>query len=215
MREKMKILAIGAHPDDIEIGCAGTLIKYAKKGNDIYLLIMTGGEHGGDSGKRRKEQEVSAELMGVRHIFWGGYEDTKLPLDSALISRIEEVMEEVKPDMIFVNYHEDTHQDHRTLNKCTVSACRNMRNLLFFEVPTTVDFHPNIFVDIRSTFSRKTECLEAHDSQVTRTNIRSLSIVDIARSFAIFRGTQARVQLAEGFLPQRLFINIDEEGSVL
>ena len=69
----MKILAIGAHPDDIEFGCGGTLIKYGLKGHDIYLLVMTEGGMGGNQVERRKEQEEAAQLLGARELFWGGY----------------------------------------------------------------------------------------------------------------------------------------------
>ncbi len=205
----MKILAIGPHPDDIEIGCSGTLVKYKKKGHEIFLMVMTEGGMGGKEGIRKKEQEASAKILGVKKIYWGGYQDTQIPVDSQTVTRLEKVLDEINPDMIFVNYMEDTHQDHRHLAKCTISATRNMRNLLFYEVPTTVNFNPNIFVSISSTYETKVGCLEAHASQISRTNIQGLSILDIARSFAIFRGTQGRVQLAEGFLPLRLFINID------
>ena len=69
--EKMNILAIGAHPDDIEIGCAGTLIKYVDRGHNVFLLIMTGGGEGGAEPTRTLEQEDSNKIMGVEHIFWG------------------------------------------------------------------------------------------------------------------------------------------------
>jgi LmbE family N-acetylglucosaminyl deacetylase len=65
-----------------------------------------------------------------------------------------------------------------------------------------------VFVDIRNTMENKIESLLAHESQVTKTNIEGLSIVDIARSTAVFRGIQGRVVLAEGFVPLRLFVNI-------
>jgi len=75
----MNILAVGPHPDDIEIGCAGTLIKYAQKGHDVFLLIITRGGKGGDGEVRYAEQLKAAEIIGARDVFWGGFEDTKLP----------------------------------------------------------------------------------------------------------------------------------------
>ena len=74
----MNILAIGPHPDDIEIGCAGTLIKYAQRGHEVSLLIITKGEKGGNSHVRYEEQLKAAELMGVKDVFWGGFKDTEL-----------------------------------------------------------------------------------------------------------------------------------------
>lgn len=208
MIQRMNILAIGAHPDDIEYGCAGTLVKYADRGHRIHLMILTGGEEGGSSKERQQEQSAAAEIIGTQHVFWGGYRDTQLPLNKELIDKIEEVLAEVKPDLILVNYGDDTHQDHRVLTEATMSATRYVRNVLFFEVPTTQNFNPQVFVDISDTLERKFQVLKAHESQVMKTNIENMSIVELARANATFRGIQGRVKFAEAFAPLRLFINI-------
>ena len=204
----MNILAIGAHPDDIEYGCAGTLIKYAERDHRIYLMVLTGGEEGGEGNIRQKEQHAAAEIIRSRQVFWGGYRDTQLPLNKEMIDKIEEVLLEVKPDLILVNFGDDTHQDHRVLTEATMSATRYVRNVLFFEVPTTQNFNPQVFVDISDTLERKFQVLQAHESQVMKTNIENLSIVELARANATFRGIQGRVKFAEAFAPLRLFINI-------
>ena len=208
MIQRMNILAIGAHPDDIEYGCAGTLVKYADRGHRIHLMILTGGEEGGSSKERQQEQSAAAEIIGAQQVFWGGYRDTQLPLNKELIDKIEEVLVEVKPDLILVNHGDDTHQDHRILTQATMSATRYVRNVLFFEVPTTQNFNPQVFVDISDTLERKFKVLEAHNSQVMKTNIESMSIVELAKANATFRGIQGRVKFAEAFTPLRLFINI-------
>ncbi len=208
MIQTMNILAIGAHPDDIEYGCAGTLIKYAERGHHIYLMVLTSGQEGGSSEIRKQEQENAAELMSVQKIFWGGYHDTQLPLNKELIEKIEEVLGEVKPDLILVNYGDDTHQDHRILTQATMSATRYVRNVLFFEVPTTQNFNPQVYVDISDTLERKSQVLNAHASQVMKTNIEDMYIIELAQANATFRGIQGRVKFAEAFAPLRLFINI-------
>lgn len=208
MITRMNILAIGAHPDDIEYGCAGTLVKYAERKHRIFLMILTRGEQGGNGDSRRQEQINAARLMRVEKIFWGGYRDTRIPLGKTLIERIEDAIGEIQPDLIFVNYGDDTHQDHRILTQATQSATRYVRNVLFFEVPTTQNFNPQIFVDISDTLEHKVQALEAHASQVMKTNIKDLSIVELARANAVFRGIQGRVRYAEAFMPLRLFINI-------
>jgi LmbE family N-acetylglucosaminyl deacetylase len=125
-----------------------------------------------------------------------------------LIGKIEGVIAEVKPDFIFCNYPDDTHQDHRHLSQAIMSATRYIRNVLFFEGPTTQNFGPQVFVDISDNLNQKMAALEAHRSQVMKTNIEDLSIVEVARSTANFRGIQGRVKYAEAFQALRLFINI-------
>ena len=206
--KKVNILAIGAHPDDIEFGCGGALIKYTQKGHRLFLLVMTGGGLGGSTSVRTQEQKASGKILGTEKIYWGGYDDTHLVVDIDLIDKIETVIAEVKPDFIFCNFPDDTHQDHRHLAQAIMSATRYIRNVLFFEGPTTQNFNPQVFVDISDTLDRKIEALKAHHSQVMKTNIEDLSIVEVARSSANFRGIQGRVKYAEAFHSLRLFINI-------
>ncbi len=206
--EKVNILAIGAHPDDIEFGCGGALIKYSQKGHRLFILVMTGGGLGGSSSVRTQEQKASGKILGAQKIYWGGYEDTHLVVNIDLIGKIEAVIAEVKPHFIFCNFPDDTHQDHRHLSQAIMSATRYIRNVLFFEGPTTQNFNPQVFVDISDTLDEKVEALESHRSQVMKTNIEDLSIVEVARSSANFRGIQGRVKYAEAFHSLRLFINI-------
>jgi LmbE family N-acetylglucosaminyl deacetylase len=205
----MKILAVGAHPDDIEIGCSGNLLKYANAGHDVYFFVMTSGEMGGEAEIRKEEQARSAKIMNARDLFWGEYNDTKLAAHlNNMISDIEALVKKIQPDFVFVNYGEDTHQDHRVLSRAAVSATRYVKNVIFYETPTTTKFSPTLFVDLKDTMDKKIAVLLAHKSQVEKTNIEGLSIVDIANSMAVFRGVQGRVVLAEGFMPLRLFVNI-------
>jgi LmbE family N-acetylglucosaminyl deacetylase len=204
----MNILAIGAHPDDIEFGCGGSLLKYGKRGANIFLMVITEGGLGGDREIRMKEQINSSKILQAKEVFWGGYNDTELPLDRKLIKTIEDVVYKVRPDFIFVNYFDDTHQDHHHLAKATMSATRYVKNVLFYEGPTTRSFSPNVFIEINDILDDKIALLKAHASQVMKTNIEDLSILEIAKSSANFRGIQGRVKYAEGFVSLRLFINI-------
>jgi len=205
----MNILAIGAHPDDIEIGCGGTLIKYSQRGHNVYLLIITKGEKGGKGDIRFKEQIEAAKIMGVKEVFWGDFKDTELiDKGNEIIYLVEEHIQKINPDFIFVNSFDDTHQDHRTVNRSVQSATRYVKNVMFYEVPTTNGFTPSVFIDISESLEKKIEALKAHRSQIMKTNIKDLSILEIARSSANFRGIQGRVKYAEAFCPLRLFINI-------
>jgi len=204
----MKVLAIGAHPDDVEYGCGGTLALYAQRGHDVYLFVASDGSHGGVGEVRRLEQQDSALALGVREVFWGGYLDTEVPLSRDLIIGVETVIRRVGPTMIFVNSPDDTHQDHRNLAQATVSATRYIPNFLFYEVPSTQNFTPNCFTNVDKILDRKLAALEAHRSQVAKTNIEDLTILELAVSCANFRGIQARVKYAEAFQSVRLLLDI-------
>ncbi len=204
----MNVLAIGAHPDDIEFGCGGSLIQYGRKGHTVFLLILTEGESGGIGSVRRTEQLNASKILQAKEIFFSNYRDTQIPVDKILISKIEETLCSVKPELIFVNYPDDTHQDHRNLAMATVSATRYVQNVLFYEGPTTQNFTPNVFVDIGAVLNEKLSALSAHASQVLKTNIEGLSIIEIAKAAATFRGIQGRVRYAEGFVSERLFLTI-------
>jgi LmbE family N-acetylglucosaminyl deacetylase len=207
----MNILAIGAHPDDIEFGCGGTLIKYAGKGARIDLLVMTDGARGGNRRVRRAEQTRAARILGARRVHWGLYRDTMLPSIRALIDRMERTLRSARPDFIFVNSPDDTHQDHRQVARAAVSATRWARNVLFYEGPTTVNFTPTVFIDIGDEIGRKIQALRTHKSQVMKTRIEGTAICEIAEASAHFRGVQGRIRWAEGFMPLRLFINIGSQ----
>ena len=95
----MNILAVGAHPDDIEFGCGGALLKYSLSGHHIFPLVLTKGNVGGDPSIRSREQEEAASFLGARQVFWGGFNDTELIDSRETIQRIEEVMRKVSPDV--------------------------------------------------------------------------------------------------------------------
>lgn len=206
MSTEMNILAIGAHPDDIEYGCGGTLLKHSMRGDSVYLMVMTEGTMGGQGHIRRREQLAAATMLGAKDLFWGEYEDTKISFDRPLIRKIEDVIDTVKPAVTLVHAPSDTHQDHRNLTQGTISATRYIKNVLFYEGPTTQEFTPTVFVDIHEVLDKKLALLEQHKSQVDKTNIEDLTIIDISKSNATFRGIQGRVKYAEGFQPLRLFI---------
>lgn len=203
----MKILAIGAHPDDIEFGCGGTLIKLKERGEKIFFLVLTEGGVGYNPAIRKKEQEKSARYLKA-DIFWGGFEDTSIPAGKILIAKMEEVMQKVKPDIIFCSYFDDIHQDHRAVAQACYSATRYSRRVVFYEVPTTCNFEPDVFVDITPVRQKKLTLLRLHTSQVNRTRVSRLTILDSASSCANFRGYQARVRYAEGFKPLRYLMAI-------
>jgi len=122
--KRIRVLALGAHPDDIEAGCGGTLLKYALNGHRVFQMVMTSGEQGGRAAVRRREQQRASKHLHIEKIFWGHYRDTGVPAGQGLIQKIERVVKAVDPHFIFVHYHDDTHQDHRHLAISTITATR-------------------------------------------------------------------------------------------
>ncbi|MDH5467433.1 MAG: PIG-L family deacetylase [Candidatus Aminicenantes bacterium] len=195
----MNILALGAHPDDIEYGCGGTFLKFARQGVNIYFMVLTKGEFGGDPGVRQKEQEEAMKLLGVKKIYWGGCVDTELPNERIIITKIDEVIEEVKPDEVYVNYLEDIHQDHRALAECALAATRYVKRVFFYEDYTSINFEPDIFVDIENVLDEKQKLIQVYASQVAKSYPTKLDMAESIRAIANFRGFQGKVKYAEGF----------------
>ena len=204
----MNILAIGAHPDDIEFGCGGTLLKYASAGHKVTLLVLTSGKVGGNPLERTKEQEQSAKFLGAHELIWGGFEDTELVENKPLIVAIEKILMRTTPDVVFLNYTDDVHQDHRAAAYSGVTATRYIKEVLFYEVPTTQNFTPDIFVDIGPILDKKLHLLKLHSSQLTKTRVDNLTILESASACATFRGYQGRVKFAEGFKALRILRNV-------
>jgi len=203
----MNILAIGAHPDDLEYGCGGSLIRHAQAGDQVYLAVATDGSKGGDPEVRQQEQLDSAKIIGAREAFFLDYPDTHFECDRESIMKIEEVVRKVVPDVVYTHFGDDTHQDHRNVARAVVPAARSVPNLLFFEVLSSQNFTPTVFVNIGTVIHQKLATLEAHASQVDKTNIENMSIIEISLSGANFRGIQGRVTHAEGFVAVRYFID--------
>ena len=204
----MNILAIGAHPDDIEYGCGGTLLKLRQHEEMlINFFVATDGRYAGGEEVRRKEQEDALAFLGGNTLYWGGFIDTQLEMGRPLISKIEDAVKDCNPEVIFVNYPRDDHQDHRALAEATIVASRYCKKVLFYEDYTAVNFSPDIYVDIEEVLDRKVELLKVHRSQVERDYPTGLDIVESTKAVANFRGFQAKVKYAEGFKSLRYLLD--------
>ena len=204
----MNILAIGAHPDDIEFGCGGTLLKYSRLGHNVNLMVITDGSCGADGQLRRAEQEQSARFIGAKSVLWGGLTDTQVVDNHDLILKIEDAVKKTSPDIVFLNFYDDVHQDHRAVAQAGLSATRYIKEVLFYEVPTTLHFEPDIFTDIQEVLEDKLKLLGMHASQVHRTKVNNLSILESVKACVTFRGYQGRMKFAEGFKALRVLRGI-------
>jgi LmbE family N-acetylglucosaminyl deacetylase len=201
----VNVLAVGAHPDDIEAGCAGTLGLHNLNDDEIYFLVLTRGEVSGDPEVKEVSCKESAALLGAVDLFFGDLKDTMIPDGIETIRVIEKVMDEVSPEVVYAHSHKDVHQDHRRAAYATLSAARNCKRILMFETPNTLrEFSPQVFTDIGSTFGLKREALKLFGNESRRFKLAAKAI----EGLAMFRGFQAGVHVAEAFEVGRFVLEI-------
>ena len=203
-----RVLAVGAHPDDIELGCGATLLAHSAAGDVVTMLVMTGGEKGpGDDAAvvgRRAEQEQAARTLGAG-LLWGGLQDCSLTPDAATVAVVERAITQTDADVVYVHAPDDSHQDHRAVAAATLSAARRLSRVMHYQSPSTLTFHPTTFVDVTAYLSGKLAALGAHASQVEMSAmVEPDAVVASARHW----GAQARIGYAEAFAPTRLVIDL-------
>jgi len=193
------VLAVGAHPDDMELGCAGTLALHSRRGDLVHLLVLTRGEASGDPMVRERECEESARVLGAGELLMGGLPDTMVSHGRETIDVIENILTKIKPDIVYAPSNKDTHQDHRNSGHAVLSACRRCRIILLYEGASTQrDFNPQVFVDIGDTFQTKLDATRVFGSRVGNHGIYSKAMKAV-EGLAKFRGYQAGVEVAEAF----------------
>lgn len=202
MSPKSKVvLAVGAHPDDVELGCAGTLARHKANGDKVYVLVLTKGEASGDCKIRERECRAAADLLCVDDLYFGGLQDTRIHDGKETVDIIEKFVDKVKPDMIYAPSYRDTHQDHRNTGHAALSAGRRCSVVLLYEGASTQrDFSPQVFVDIERTFELKRTATALFGSQLNNHKRGGYSAaVKAIEGLAKYRGYQAGVEVAEAF----------------
>lgn len=208
MRGHRSILAIGAHPDDIELGCGGTIARHVAVGDQVAMLVVTRGEVGpGDSPQRVEEQERAAAVLGVNTLLWGtGIPDCQVSLHELdLVHLIERAIQRVSATIIYTHSANDSHQDHRAVALCTMGAARGISTVMSYGAPSALQFNPTAFVDISDSLDKKVDALMCHASQVQASEMVSASRV---RSSAEHHGHSCRRQYAEAFEPVRVIVEV-------
>lgn len=164
----MVILAVGPHPDDIELGCYGSLAKFKQvQKEDIHFLILTGGGNGGDSKIRIDEAKESAAIIDAGITFLNE-RDGYLKHDASTVGKIKKVIDSISPRMIFLPYYKDSHQDHVACSLSLISACHGKESLLMYETPSTFGMTPNTFIDVTDYVDLKFKALNKHKSQLSK-----------------------------------------------
>ena len=184
---KKIILTIGAHPDDVEFGCAGTLAKFSAEGSQINILTLSLGAAGGNPKIRKQESQKAAKFQQAR-LFLGNLQDTKISDAVTTIKYLEEIIDKVKPTHVYTHSVNDNHQDHRNIFQATVIACRQIPNIFSYLSPSsTVDFRPNIFINIDEFMKKKLEVISMFSSQMdTRAYMQPEMILATARYWGRF-----------------------------
>lgn len=204
----MKILAIGAHPDDIEYSCLGFLLAQKKKGAIIDYLIMTLGEKGNnENGQERREEQLKAfDVCGFNLIEFGNYTDGCLPVNSETISFVEKKISTFKPDIILTHYPKDWHQDHVSTSAIVQAACRNYPKLLFYNSYSSIEFTPKIFYDISDYIEQKKEILSKFRTQIERNASKGIDFAGYSVDVNKYFGNQCRKEYAEAFDAYRFLL---------
>jgi LmbE family N-acetylglucosaminyl deacetylase len=197
----VNVLAVGAHPDDVELGCGATLLRHVARGDEVTILVMTAGQRGLVEGmSRRTEQQAAASALGVR-LCWGGFVDGSVPDGPDAITVIDEAVATSGAETLYTHAPHDTHQDHRATATASLAAARRLSTVLQFETPSTQGFEPTVYVDVADTLEQKMVALRSHLSQVLRQGPVDLEAIEAQ---ARFRGFQGRIRYAEAFEAARL-----------
>lgn len=180
------VLAVGAHPDDVEIGVGGTLAAHSAAGDQVVIMTMSGGAIGGEASTRQAEAKAAAEVIEARLIHLD-FADTHIDPASGVITEIEKVIAEIRPDQIYTHSAHDRHQDHRAVNEATQIAARQVPALWCFQSPScTVAYQPNRFVDIGGFVETKLAMLAAYASQSHRDYMQPDMVKATARYWSRF-----------------------------
>jgi two-component system response regulator HydG len=163
-----RVLAVGAHPDDVEIGVAATLLAHRARGDQICVLTMSRGATGGAAELRAGESRRAAALLDAT-LLLADLEDTRIPEGNPTISLVEQAVTEHRPDIVYVHSRHDNHQDHRSVHAATMVAARGVDRIYGFRSPSaTVDYRPTRFVSADGLLDRKIEVIRAYASQAAR-----------------------------------------------
>lgn len=203
---RLKIVCVGAHPDDPESGCGGTLARYAALGHAVTIVYLTRGERGiagkslDDAARiRTAECEAACRIIGASPKFFGQI-DGATEVSRAHVDALQRLLSTESPNLLFTHWPVDTHMDHQVASMLTTRAWMALRTpaLYFFEVDTgsqTEGFLPNTYVDVTSVLEQKKTALFAHVSQDGQGIWREHHEI-----MAQWRGREVGVHAAEAFV---------------
>lgn len=204
---KLKIVCVGAHPDDPESGCGGTLARFAAAGHSVTIIYLTRGEAGipgkssGDAAHIRTQESLEAcKIIQAKPVF-AGQTDGDTIMNNDWVKKMQSMLEAEKPDIVFTHWPVDSHKDHQIASLLTIQSWIRKSEkfaLYFFEVCTgeqTMVFRPTDYVDISDTREQKRKAVYCHTSQDPP------GIYECGHAvMEDFRGRELGVKAAEGFM---------------
>jgi bacillithiol biosynthesis deacetylase BshB1 len=178
---KLDVLAIGSHPDDVELGCGGTLALLARQGRKVGLLHLTGGERGtrGTPAERRAEAEAAARALGAAELAFLDCGDASFRYGEAEEDALIAILRDWRPELVLGPTPRDRHPDHGRAHELVHAACfyaglagrgdrasKPHRPAAVFSYMQHDLFEPSFVVDVTAVWEVKLQALAAYRSQL-------------------------------------------------
>lgn len=219
----MRILAVGCHPDDLEIGCGGTLALYARQGHEVFMAHVANGNLGHAVIEppelrdiRRKEAQTAGKILGAKEVFSLDVGDLMVSeFNEELVSEMAALIRHTQPDVILTHAPQDYMRDHVQTGQLVFNASFASSvphyapdtpahplvcPIYYMDTLAGVNFLPVDYVDISETIEIKLEALACHESQIKwMLEHDKIDFLDFVRTCAKFRGLQCGAKYAEGF----------------
>ncbi len=225
----MKILAVGAHPDDLEILCAGTLIRCVVRGDTVTMAHIARGDAGSFEHEsdeiaviRDAEARASAALVGAEYAALAISDGRVNGADEAQREAVTDLVRRTRPDVVITHAPNDYNPDHNEVSKLVFGASftaslpnygsrtpahDSVPALYYMDTSAGVGFAPEQYVDVTDTIDAKLEACKKHASQLVWLRQHdNVDMVDQVRTVARFRGLQCGVPYAEGFITCRAWL---------
>jgi len=204
----MNILTVGAHFDDIELGCGGSVAKHLKEGDEVYMLVVTDSGYEDYNGVMLRSKEVAlkegekaASILGVKrdNLICLEYETKKVKHLVRLIEQINRIIDKQQIDIIYTHWIHDTYQDHSAVGRATLSAARRIPRVLMYKSNwylSSIPFNANFFVDISSYIEIKIRAIKMHKTEYKKYGQKW---IDFIKSRERSNGIKVGVEYAEAF----------------
>lgn len=207
------ILAIGAHYDDIEIGCGGSLLKFAKSGINVYAIVVTNSGWKSVKGinirtnENAKQEGINASsIIKTKMLDTLGYNTCNVQYTDDLIVKLLKIIEKYNIDTVFTHWIEDIHQDHKAIAKASLTACKHVSRVLMYRsnwYDSVTPFKDCFYINISEEMNEKKEAIKCFKSEMERTNFKWIDWIEKQNSI---NGYKFGCKYAESFQIQKYLI---------